>query len=326
MKRKAVKKAKPTKRPARKSAPKRGARVPKLAVRRKAVKKAKPTKRPARKSAPKRGARVPKLAVRRKAVKKAKPTKRPARKSAPKRGARVPKLAVRRKAAGGVAPARPPAPPPAAETRLVSQIKVGARFRKDMGDLEALKRSIETRGLAGQPGLLQPIAITPKNELIAGERRLEAWKRSVFRDTPIPVHVVDVDAIVRGEWDENDPALRKNFTPSEMVAIKRALEPKLKAEAAERKRAHGGTAPGKKAEKKGKGEGRAADLVATFAGKSRRSIEKAEKVVEAAERDKARFGDLVDDMDKSGKVDAAFKKLQVRAARDAIKAAPPPLR
>ena len=97
-------------------------------------------------------------------------------------------------------------------TRPLAQIKVGNRHRKDFGDIAGLAGSID------REGLLQPIAITPADELIAGERRMRAWAKSIFRDDPIPVHVVDLDEIVRGEWSENSE--RKDFTPSEVVALK----------------------------------------------------------------------------------------------------------
>jgi hypothetical protein len=48
----------------------------------------------------------------------------------------------------------------------------------------------------------------------------------------IPVTVVDLDEIARGEFAEN--AVRKDFTLSEAVAIKRALEPIERAKAKER--------------------------------------------------------------------------------------------
>ena len=52
--------------------------------------------------------------------------------------------------------------------------------------------------------------------------------------TEIPGHVVDLDAVVRGEFGENE--YRKPFTLSEAVAIKRALEPLEKAAAKKRQR------------------------------------------------------------------------------------------
>src|SRR5580765_8393083 len=159
----------------------------------------------------------------------------------------------------------------AQSTRPPDTVRIGLRHRKDFGDLDALARSID------EEGLLQPIAITPAGDLIAGERRLRAWARTKFATNPIPVHVVDLDQIVRGEWAEN--ALRKEFTPSEIVAIKRALKPTLKAAAIERKGARTdlrGNSPQVE-------QGRAADQVAAFVGKDRKTIQKMEAVVAAAE-------------------------------------------
>jgi hypothetical protein len=115
-----------------------------------------------------------------------------------------------------------------------------------------------------------------------------ALLRGGFKDEQIPVHIIDLDDIVRGEWSEN--ANRKDFAPSEIVAIKRALEPKLKDEARERQAAAGprkgrgtkSTAPGKFPEAL---QGRAADKVGAFVHKDRKTIEKMEAVVEAAEAD-----------------------------------------
>jgi len=70
---------------------------------------------------------------------------------------------------------------------------------------------------------VHPVVVRQDGTLIAGERRIEAFKKLVRTD--IPVTIVDLDDIVRGEYAENTQ--RKPFTPSEMVAI----EPQLKAEA-----------------------------------------------------------------------------------------------
>ena len=76
------------------------------------------------------------------------------------------------------------------ETRPVASIIVGSRFRKVTGDINALARSI------ADIGLLHPIAVTPDGRLIAGARRLLAFKH--LGKTEIPVHVVDLDEIIRG--------------------------------------------------------------------------------------------------------------------------------
>lgn len=91
--------------------------------------------------------------------------------------------------------------------------------------------------------------------------------------------VVDLAEIVRGEAAENFE--RKDFTWTEAVAIKRAVEPELKAEARERQIAGGKL----KSEASGNlpegTTGRAVDKIGAFAGVSGRTVEKIAKVVEA---------------------------------------------
>jgi ParB family chromosome partitioning protein len=111
-------------------------------------------------------------------------------------------------------------------TRPLAEIVVGNRARKDNGDIEALARSIDANGI------MHPIVITPGGLLIAGRRRMLAWPLTKFRDQEIPVRVLDLDEIVRGELAEN--ADRKDFLPSEIDAIRRALEPVEKAAARQR--------------------------------------------------------------------------------------------
>ena len=198
-------------------------------------------------------------------------------------------------------------------TRAIEEIKRGVRHRKDYGDLDALARSIDEKGL------LQPIAITPQGVLIAGERRILAWRKTKFRDRPIPVHIVNLDEIVRGEWAEN--ADRKDFSPSEAVAIRRALEPELKAEARERQ----GVRSDLRGNSPNVSVGRAADKVAAFVGKDRRTLDKAEAVVTAAEAEPEKYGKLVEAMDRSGRVNGPFKRLQVLKQSEALRASPPPM-
>ena len=57
------------------------------------------------------------------------------------------------------------------ETRKIKEIKVGARIRKDLGNIEPLAQSI------ADYGLLNPITITPNGALLSGQRRLEACKQ-----------------------------------------------------------------------------------------------------------------------------------------------------
>jgi ParB-like chromosome segregation protein Spo0J len=140
-------------------------------------------------------------------------------------------------------------------TRPIDEIIVGERFRRDMGNLSGLAASMEKM-------LLHPIVIRPDGTLIAGERRLRAAKLLGWSD--IPVRVVDLDEIARGEYAEN--TYRKDFTLSEAVAIKRALEPMEREAALARMRA------GRPLEDSSKGNGRALDKVAAVVGKHRTTI------------------------------------------------------
>lgn len=100
----------------------------------------------------------------------------------------------------------------------ISKIKIGNRYRKEIGDIQTLSSSIQ------EIGLLHPVVIDDKNNLIAGQRRIEAFKSLGRND--IPVNVVNIDDLARGEFQEN--FARKNFTKKEVLAISKALKPKLK--------------------------------------------------------------------------------------------------
>jgi N6-adenosine-specific RNA methylase IME4 len=183
----------------------------------------------------------------------------------------------------------------------ISKIKVRNRYRKCLGDIAPLAASIK------ELGLLHPIVARPDGRLIAGERRLAACKRLGWKT--IPVTYVDLKQVVRGEFAEN--AFRKDFLPSEIEAIRRALEPYEKEAAKERQRKHGGTAPGRRKHsgKLSRSE-RTRDRIGAFAGVSGRSLVKIQAIVEAAERNPKRFAPLVADMDRNGRIDAAYRKLR----------------
>jgi ParB-like chromosome segregation protein Spo0J len=114
----------------------------------------------------------------------------------------------------------------------INKIKVRNRFRTNLGDIHSLAVSIE------EVGLLHPLVARPDGRLIAGKRRLAACKKLGWRS--VPVTFVDLKEVIRGEFAEN--AYRKDFLPSEIDAIRRALLPLEKAAAKERQRFHGSTA------------------------------------------------------------------------------------
>lgn len=180
----------------------------------------------------------------------------------------------------------------ALQNRPIAEIRIGHRHRRDLGDVDQLAASI------ADLGLLQPVVVRPDGQLIAGERRLRAAQLLGWKE--IPVSIVDLTEIARGEYAEN--TLRKNFTLSEAVAIKRALEPLERAAAKERMLA------GKPSGKFPKG--RALDKVAKVVGKDRTTLAKAEAIVDAAEAEPEKFAELLASMDRSGRVNGAYRRLK----------------
>jgi N6-adenosine-specific RNA methylase IME4 len=196
----------------------------------------------------------------------------------------------------------------------IPAIKVGRRIRRDMGnDIEAFAANIK------EVGLLHPVVVRPDGKLIAGERRLEAWK--IARpDEPIPVTIIDLAAVVRGEYAEN--TFRKDFMLSEAVAIKRALEPVERTAAKDRQGKRTDKHPANLAESS---KGDARDKVARIVGKGRTTLDRAEAIVDAAEAEPERFAKLLADMDRTGRVNGVYKRLCIARQAAQIRAEPPPL-
>jgi hypothetical protein len=111
--------------------------------------------------------------------------------------------------------------------------------------------------------------------------RLEASRS--FRWDKVPVTVVDLEQIVRGEYDENVERLA--FQSTEVYAIHEAMAP-LEAAAARERQLRGtriepsGNFPG--------GAGRVRDKIGAFAGLSGRTVEKIHQVREAARAERRR--------------------------------------
>lgn len=115
--------------------------------------------------------------------------------------------------------------------RTVDSIMIGARHRKDLGDLETLKESIETLGL------LQPITVTPDGTLLCGRRRLEAIKELGWRTVRVWVRSGISDELkgLMALQDEN--LLHKPFSPTEAETLYRELKQVLSEDAARRQEA-----------------------------------------------------------------------------------------
>ena len=125
------------------------------------------------------------------------------------------------------------------------------------------------------------------------------WQHLGRPESDIPVNIVDLDVVEKGEFAEN--AIRKNLTPSETVAIKRAISPGLRIAAEKRRldsfdRDEKGqyTVSAETADTVGKRKTKATsesrELAANFAGIGHTKLSQAERVVEAADDDPETFG------------------------------------
>lgn len=99
----------------------------------------------------------------------------------------------------------------------IKDIKIKKRVRKDLGNLDDLKESLRYYGL------LNPITVNRKYELIAGERRLQAAK--LLGWTNIQANIVenltDVEELEM-EIEENNQ--RKEFSDEELLEGYKRLE------------------------------------------------------------------------------------------------------
>jgi len=160
----------------------------------------------------------------------------------------------------------------------INKIKVGKRFRKDLGDLSTLKESIN------KVGLLQPIVIDENNNLIAGERRLISCKELGIKD--IIVNQINIENTVVAECDEN--VIRKNFTPSESVAIWEAID----------------NHQGKLQSDSDQSKEQPRDIASKKTGVGIERLSQAKQVIE--------YGDenIIEEMDKTGNVNNAYNEIK----------------
>ncbi len=203
----------------------------------------------------------------------------------------------------------------------ISDIKVGERMRKDIGDLEPLINSIKT------VGLLHPVVVAPDGTLIAGYRRFEAFKKMGLEE--IPATVLDVKDILRAEYDEN--VVRKDFTIEERVEISEKLWGKVAEEARKRQEATQAKPGERVGERKDIGcakfapptnTGKTRDIIAKYFGESGFQLEKEKKIVKAAKTEPERFGNLLEKIDR-GEVSVDYAYQMINRAQKAKE--PPPL-
>jgi len=189
-------------------------------------------------------------------------------------------------------------------------INTEGRFRKHMGDLSDLIKSMRTLGQ------LQPILVNSTLKLVCGFRRLAAARDLCWPEITAIVSddFDDLLTALKAERDEN--TCRKALTPSEIGEFTRPILKLERARAKERQKeaqARGrqtqrGVDSGKLPESNSS-NGQTRDKVAEAVGLSGRTLEKINRVDEAAEADPEQCGPIKEEMNRTGNVDGAYKKL-----------------
>lgn len=92
----------------------------------------------------------------------------------------------------------------------IKDIKIKKRVRKDLGNLEDLKDSMKIYGL------MNPITLNSRYELIAGERRLQSAIQLGW--TSINANIIDnLSEIEQLEMEIEENNQRKEFTDAELL-------------------------------------------------------------------------------------------------------------
>ena len=196
------------------------------------------------------------------------------------------------------APSADPLPMGELRTAKLTEIVVEGRARKDLGDLRSLARSMRETGLA------QPPLVDAQMRLVCGYRRYKAAESLGW--TEMPVRVLDIEDPLALTVAED--SCRKDLTASEKYAIAQTLRERAK-EADWRKSSFGGRLD--EADQKG----RLDEAIAASLRLSRETLRKINAIHAAAEEDPANFADLVEKLDRDGRVDRHYRELELRRAR-----------
>lgn len=102
------------------------------------------------------------------------------------------------------------------EETKIEGIKVGERFREDLGDLTELMESIKDKGV------IQPITIDDAGNLLAGGRRLEASRQLGLETIPAVIRSIHGELDAR-EIELFENTCRKDFTWAERANLEKAI-------------------------------------------------------------------------------------------------------
>ena len=92
----------------------------------------------------------------------------------------------------------------------IDEINLKKRVRKNLGDLSQLMLSMKNHGL------MNPIVVTNKYELIAGHRRFESAKRLGWTEIEAKV-IAEPSKIEKLELELDENVHRRNLSPDELA-------------------------------------------------------------------------------------------------------------
>lgn len=196
--------------------------------------------------------------------------------------------------------------------RAIDSIRIGRRFREDLGDLRELADSIEL------VGPLQPVTISPDGWLICGLRRLRANELLGKKQIDVWVRSGISGELGRLLAEQHENELRKPYTLTEQARLYAELKQLYAEDAARRQQATrfggAGTVPGPRADAREQAAAQIPDgasyktLERVMAMDRARADERIDPVVrELAEREYAEF-------ESDGKVAPHFHVVQAALA------------
>ena len=89
------------------------------------------------------------------------------------------------------------------------EIKIGKRIRGESGDLRTLKDSIRTIGL------INPIIVNEKKELLSGFRRYQACKELQMEEIEVKMVTTSSDKVQELDWEYHENIGRKELSSEE---------------------------------------------------------------------------------------------------------------
>ena len=197
---------------------------------------------------------------------------------------------------------------------LISQIIIGERVRKDMGDLQEMAESIKRNGL------ILPVAVRRDRLLIDGERRIRAATLLGWKE--IRAVVGNPEDFLSAENDAN--SMRKDWTPMEKLSMGEQIEEAHRKKIEAQKHVLAVAAGRKSGEKRtGKATARSNEppvepagesgaAAAQGLGMSKTTYYRTKAVAEAAQSNPEKFGDLARRLESGEPVNGLYDEMKSR--------------